>query len=170
MLDKLKGAWTRAKVNHPRKLFAGGVASTNGAAACLIPLDGGLTFTIIACCSFIGGGATAMIDGMENGFGEAHKRSGSIIYKGKTYLGTRAQKNAYNNLDRKIYELKEQFGVARTKRKKNSLLKKAQSCVRKQEYILEDMIEEGKPHPTDDMEFKLERRHVRGKASKVGAN
>ena len=41
MITKLRAAFTRAKVNHPRKLIFG---TPNAVAAMLIPFDGGASF------------------------------------------------------------------------------------------------------------------------------
>jgi hypothetical protein len=45
MLNKLRGAFTRARIRHPRKAIAGSAATLNGAALALIPFDGGGDFS-----------------------------------------------------------------------------------------------------------------------------
>ena len=167
MLNKLRGAFTRARIRHPRKAIAGSAATLNGAALALIPFDGGATFLITSGSSIVGGIMGTVIDICELDHSE-HKRKSTISHLGKRYLGTEAEANAYNRLTHKINVYKRRFNNTLKDKDKRRILKKAQKLADMQQWIV-DGLKTSDEQQSSNLEFKIEYGAER-KRHKVGNN
>ncbi|GEM_PF-2779061 len=164
MITKLRAAFTRAKINHPRKLTFG---TPHTAAACLIPLDGGIT---LAGTSLVHGlwGGIALMNG-EGFFGwpgakddlKNRKLFTTITHLDKKYAANGAQKEAYDKLETGIRAIKNKFRSAHDNRERKKLNKKAQLLADKQQWIIDGLQEDTGIRPEvkeeNPIEFKIER-------------
>ena len=165
MITKLRAAFTRAKVNHPRKLIFG---TPNAVAAMLIPFDGGASFLMTSALtggwqipSILITGGPFNTPGLEDQ--SIYKTPAKITHKlndgtEKTYATNEAQRQAYQKWENKIRSLQRQFQYATNNQKRQKLLKEAQKLADKQQWLVDGLKEvDGTFESETPIEFKLQR-------------
>ena len=165
MITKLRAAFTRNRIHHPRKIGGGIVGSINGAALCLAPLDGGVSF---ACTAFTTTlfGAPALGDLLSGAY--EHKIQARLTHLGETYKVTQAEKNAYHRFERSISYCKEEFQKAYSDKRKKKFLKKAQKLADMQQWIIDGAMKRAEKQKNSDLKFEIQR--GRKKPNKLGNN
>lgn len=159
MLNNLKAKFTRATINHPRKIALGTITSAHGAAFCLLPFDGGISFTSVCMASgLMGLTASPMWVALYADNLSDYQTKAHITHSdGKTYSANRAQKNAYDAMERKINRYQALFNDAHQNGRKKRLLKKAQSCADKQQWIIDGLKTNSLKEKEEHIEFKIQR-------------
>ena len=167
MINKARAAFTRACVNHPRKIIAGASTPALGAAAMLIPLDGGVTLGTLALL----GGSFAFATETTYGNLKAHKQKARIAHLDEIYVCNRAQQAAYERLENKIRRAQWVFENTLEPKAKKRILKRAQNMAKKQQWIVDGLMTEkefNRIRNAEHVEFDLKRQKL--KKPNVGAN
>lgn len=165
MITKLRAAFTRAKVNHPRKLIFG---TPNAVAAMLIPLDGGASFLMTSAFTGVWQipslGATGELFNTPNLDDQSiYKTPAQITHKlndgtEKTYAANEAQRQSYQKWENEIQRIKHKFQRATNNQQRQKLLKKAQKLADKQQWLVDGLKEvDGTFESETPIEFKLQR-------------
>ncbi len=154
MLESLKAKFTRAKVNHPRKLGWGSLASLNTMGACMLPLDGGATLlcTGLITASVSGPAISETLQNLED-----YKTKARIHHLGANYPANKAQQRAYQRLESRISTLERKFENAPSNKIRQKFLKKAQKCADKQQWIVDGLKKEALKTTEEPIEFKIQR-------------
>lgn len=174
MINKLRAAFTRAKVNHPRKLIYG---PPNAAAAMLIPFDGGITLAVTSFMSITFAGFIVSAAADEEVPDpvplltidlDDHKKRAVIEHLGQKYQGTVAQEKAYDAMEFEIRKIQRKFSNASNAHRRK-LNKKAQKIADQQQWIIDGLKQVTDDTPSEEqVEFSIQRGRTTRKTKKYG--
>lgn len=173
MINKLRAAFTRAKVNHPRKLIYG---TPNAVAVMLIPFDGGITFAITSGSSIGLAGSQLFFTKLDKDTADPlpvndlddYKYAAVIEHLGKKYHANVAQREAYDKRERRINKIKNQFSYASQDHRK-TLQKQAQKLADQQQWIIDGLKQVTDENPLETQtELNIDRGRTTRKTKKPG--